>query len=268
MANPQKEKGYTPIANEILEHLILVRLSGSQFRIILAVLRYTYGFSRKQHELSDSYLAKAIGVSRHNLNRDINPLFKMNILTVIKRGQADGTRSILAFNKDYETWNISNLITGIGNDTNPVIEIDTTPAIKNDTKSSINFDTQEKKERKQELKQDNKRESPANKTDRADIIVTSNKKYGDYGWLALSEDEYSQLISEFGKSVADHYIAIVDNRAQANSNRYGWKDWNLKVRQAIRENWGDNNTVKKVNTTVSRTDADYSMPFIRRYENE
>lgn len=267
MASPQKEKGFTPIANEIIEHLIKVRLSGSQFRIILAVLRYTYGFSRKQHELSDSYLAKAIGVSRHNLNRDIKPLFNMNILTAIKRGQADGTRSILAFNKDYDTWNISNLITGIGNDTNTVIEIDTKPAIKNDTNSSINSDTQEKKERKQELKQD-KRENTPNKTNIANKTISANKNYGDYGWVVLSTDEYSELLSDFGKSVVEHYIAIVDKRAQANRNKYSWKDWNLKVRQAIKENWGGNDTIKKINTNVTRTEADYNAPFIRRYENE
>lgn len=269
MANPQKERGYTPIANEIIEHLIKVRLSGSQFRIILAVMRYTYGFNRTQHELSDTYLAKAIGVSRHNLNRDIRPLFRMNILTVIKRGQIDGTRSILALNKDYDTWNISNSITGIGNDTNPVIETDTTTAIENDTNSSINSDTQEKKERNKELKKELKKERPANKTDKANKTVTANKNYyGEYGWVALSADEYSQLLSDFGKSIADHYITIVDMRAQANNNKHRWKDWDSKVRQAEREKWGGNVTVKKVNFTVSRTDDDYLMPLIRRYDNE
>ena len=270
MASPQKEKGFTPIAHEILEHLIRVRLSGSQFRIILAVMRYTYGFNRTQHGLSDTYLAKAIGVSRNNLNRDIQPLFKMNILKAIKRGQIDGSRSILAFNKDYDTWNISNSITGIGNDTSPAIEIDTPPVIKNEASPSINSDTQEKKERKKELKKDKKeRDSPANKTDRANKTDTANKNYyGDYNWVTLSEDEYNQLILDFGKSVADHYIAIVDMRAQANGNKLGWKDWDLKVRQAKRENWGGNVTVKKENTTVSRTDADYLMPFSRRYDNE
>lgn len=266
MASPQKENGFTPIANEILEHLMAVRLSGSQFRIVLAVLRYTFGFNRMQHELSDTYLAKAIGVSRHNLNRDIQPLFKMNILTAIKRGQADGSRSILAFNKDYETWHVSKLITGIEVDTRTSIEIDTTPSIESDTKSSIKIDTQEKKERKKELKKD-KRERTPDKTDRANKNISANKTYGEYGWVVLSDDEYSKLLSDFGKSVVEHYIDIVDKRAQANGNKYGWKDWDLKVRQAEREKWGCNNA-KKTDTKITRTVADYNAPFIRGYANE
>ena len=34
MASPQKENGYTPIANEILEELVKIDLLGAEFRVL------------------------------------------------------------------------------------------------------------------------------------------------------------------------------------------------------------------------------------------
>lgn len=47
MANPQIENGYTRIANELLEALLLANLSKRQLLVALAVIRQTYGFNRK-----------------------------------------------------------------------------------------------------------------------------------------------------------------------------------------------------------------------------
>jgi len=41
MANPQKENGYTPVANEILDELVKLPLNGTQLRIICVVWRFT-----------------------------------------------------------------------------------------------------------------------------------------------------------------------------------------------------------------------------------
>lgn len=43
MAGPQLEEGYTQIANRVLEDLARAGLSGPQFRIVLAVIRRTWG---------------------------------------------------------------------------------------------------------------------------------------------------------------------------------------------------------------------------------
>ena len=47
MANPQKENGYTTIANELLEAIYCSKFSPTEFKMLLFIFRYTYGFNRK-----------------------------------------------------------------------------------------------------------------------------------------------------------------------------------------------------------------------------
>lgn len=102
MANPQKENGYTAIANEILEQIVRVNLNGTQFRIVMTIWRYTYGFRRKQHDMSISHLASLIGAARSQVDRELDSLIDMKIININGTGKR-GAR-ILAFNKNYSEW--------------------------------------------------------------------------------------------------------------------------------------------------------------------
>lgn len=103
MANPQIDKGhFTRIANEILDHITKTDLNGTQLRIVMAVWRFTYGFQRKQHEMSLSFLAKAVNTSRSHVDKELKVLVSRNIIKVIRIG-ARGSR-VLSFNKNYEEW--------------------------------------------------------------------------------------------------------------------------------------------------------------------
>lgn len=64
---------------------------------------------------------------------------------------------------------------------------------------------------------------------------------GKYGWVKMTDDEYSRLISDLGECEAARVIAYVDESAQTTGNRNKWKDWNLVCRKASREGWGKNN---------------------------
>jgi phage replication O-like protein O len=110
MASPQAENGYTKIANEILNHVYKLKLNGTQFRIILLVWRYTYGFSRKEHELSEGFIAKAISINRKQVSRELKELIDCKIITVIRDSTHVSSR-IIAFNKNYDMWE---LISGQG----------------------------------------------------------------------------------------------------------------------------------------------------------
>lgn len=68
--------------------------------------------------------------------------------------------------------------------------------------------------------------------------VAPKKKHGQYGWVKLTDDEYQRLLTEYGETVVNHYITYVDEAAQATGNKNKWKDWNLVVRRAIRNQWG------------------------------
>jgi len=103
MANPQKKNGYTPIANEILEQLYKLALSGIKFRVLMVIFRYTYGFSRKEHGLSETFITEAIGANRRSVRREIRSLIDSKIISVIREGSFNSPR-IIAFNKDYDQW--------------------------------------------------------------------------------------------------------------------------------------------------------------------
>ncbi|NBI31251.1 replication protein [Chengkuizengella marina] len=101
MANPQIENGYTKISNEILDHMCRIKLSPTQYRILFVVWRYTYGFNRKAHKLSLSFIEDATGVDVRNIRRSLEAQEDRKIIIQkIEKGKA---REII-FNKNYEEW--------------------------------------------------------------------------------------------------------------------------------------------------------------------
>jgi len=70
-------------------------------KIVMAVIRYTYGFSRKDAELSLVYLSNATGVDKRNLRREINVLISDKGLKVTKEATFKQPR-MFRINKDYE----------------------------------------------------------------------------------------------------------------------------------------------------------------------
>lgn len=102
MANPQLHNGHTRIANEILNEIIKTNLNGTQFRLVMAIWRYTYGFQRKQNEMSVSFLSKVIDAGRTQVDRELNALINRNIIA--NNGIGNKGARILAFNKNYNEW--------------------------------------------------------------------------------------------------------------------------------------------------------------------
>lgn len=102
MANPQTEKGYTRVANEILEQIMKASLNGTQYRIVLAIWRYTYGYRRKEYELSATFLAQLISASKGQVDRELKSLIDREIISVHGIGDKGARR--MSFNKNYEEW--------------------------------------------------------------------------------------------------------------------------------------------------------------------
>jgi len=103
MANPQKENGYTAIANEIMEALMKYRIPGEKMQVLLCVIRMTYGFvGRRDVELSNNKIAQLTGLKRQNVIRSLSWLESKLILSRIK---TDSKRTnTLKFNKDFDGW--------------------------------------------------------------------------------------------------------------------------------------------------------------------
>lgn len=107
--NPQLEDGYTRIAHELLEIMAKTKLSPTQYRIIFAVWRYTYGFGRKSHHLSLSFLAQATGCDRRSLQREVKRLLDWKIL--IEYSSKRQARKI-GFNKRFNQWTVGETTNG------------------------------------------------------------------------------------------------------------------------------------------------------------
>jgi phage replication O-like protein O len=101
MANPQKENGFTPIANEILDVLVNTGLLGSEYQILFFVIRKTYGYRKKHDRISLSQFQKSTGLSRPTIVKTLKNLTLKNIL--VKTALPYGNYAF-SFNKDYEKW--------------------------------------------------------------------------------------------------------------------------------------------------------------------
>ena len=71
-------------------------------------------------------------------------------------------------------------------------------------------------------------------------LKLKRKQYGQYGWVKLSDQEYSRLSNDLGETELKRCIAYVDESAQSNGNRNKWRDWNLVLRKCNRQGWGLN----------------------------
>jgi hypothetical protein len=64
------------------------------------------------------------------------------------------------------------------------------------------------------------------------------RKYGQYGWVRLTQEEYSRLKEDLGEAELNRCIEYVDESAQKSGNKNRWKDWKLVIRSCHRDGWG------------------------------
>ena len=96
MASPQLENGYTKIANEILEHLIWPGINGGELKLVLFVIRKTFGYRKKHDKIALSQFQKSLLCKRANVCRTIRSLVAKRLLLKDNRG--------FKFNKNWEEW--------------------------------------------------------------------------------------------------------------------------------------------------------------------
>jgi len=99
----QLEDGYTRIANELLEKLMKQRLNGTQHNIIQCVMRNTYGFQRKSHAMSLSFISEGTDIHKDTIKRELNKLIDYKIIRVFKEATFRGSREI-GINTSTDDW--------------------------------------------------------------------------------------------------------------------------------------------------------------------
>ncbi len=98
MANPQLENGYVRIANELCDAMMATEFTGREFRTLLAIIRYSYGWNKKEAYLTVKQIHQVTGLSEYStVSKVLRRLITKNVLIQC-------APDIYQLNKDYARW--------------------------------------------------------------------------------------------------------------------------------------------------------------------
>ncbi len=97
---PQLENGYTRIANEIMESLCKIRISGEARQCLDLIIRKTYGFNKKVDRISLSQFVIGTNLPKPTVCKAINKLKFMKLIIQIQTD--DG--NTYSLNKILSEW--------------------------------------------------------------------------------------------------------------------------------------------------------------------
>lgn len=93
------EDGYTRIANDLLEAVMCADLTARQLKVVMAIIRKTYGFGKKIDRITNTQIAEMTGIHHTHVCKAKNEMIAMNI--VVSSGNKIG------INKDFTEWNFN-----------------------------------------------------------------------------------------------------------------------------------------------------------------
>gem|GEM_PF-2226999 len=224
-ASPQKENGYTPIANELLEQIISFDFSKRQLVVIMAIARMTYGYNRKSDALSGWQIAQMTNLDRSNVSKTIAELIAMNVVTKHENGRESHGVLVneISINKHYTNWlTVVNSTTVVKTPT--VVKTTTVTVVKTTTKPLLKQPTLESnKTIKQVLQKNTNKTSLPNDFSISERVKTWADKNG-----------YDQLEKHL-----ENFIISCEKHS------YKYANWDSGFMDAIRKNWAQVTAVKK-----------------------
>lgn len=122
MANPQLENGYTRIANEIIEALAKLKLTPYEWRVLMVILRKTFGYGKPEDAISLSQFKNVTNIQTQHIHRTLISLINKGVIRcngIIKVQTHHGYQKIhtYQFQKDYSLWKTYQSTTTDGNTT-------------------------------------------------------------------------------------------------------------------------------------------------------
>lgn len=100
MTTPQIENGFTMIANELLEAILGGKFSHREQSVIFAIIRKTYGYAKREDDMSAAQIGAMCGVARQHVTSTLNALAGRNVIS--KRQGRFGM--IIGIQKDHRKW--------------------------------------------------------------------------------------------------------------------------------------------------------------------
>ena len=102
--NPQLENGFTRIANEILEAILRFDFTETDFRVVLLLIRRTYGYQRKEARMSSRLVAKMTHRSQPQVVKAIQRLVSRRVLVPVEGTVLPGRGNVYRLNKYHLNW--------------------------------------------------------------------------------------------------------------------------------------------------------------------
>jgi phage replication O-like protein O len=99
-STPQTEDGYLMIANELLEAILGFGFSLREQSVLFTIIRKTYGFKKREDDISASQIGEMCRVPRQHVTTTLNMLALRNVIT--KRAGRYG--SIIGIQKNHRKW--------------------------------------------------------------------------------------------------------------------------------------------------------------------
>jgi phage replication O-like protein O len=103
MANPKLENGYTRIAHELLEAIMISDFTAAEYKVIFAVIRQTYGYQKKSAEISRAQFSRMCDLHFTSVSRAVGSLISKGVL-IEKSSPGFAKCREVAINKNYHQW--------------------------------------------------------------------------------------------------------------------------------------------------------------------
>lgn len=85
----QKENGFTGIANELLDSLITSDLSHRELKLVLAIIRRTWGWKKKEDIISLSQFQEMTGIDFSNVSKSLKSLVERGYISRVDAGRSN-----------------------------------------------------------------------------------------------------------------------------------------------------------------------------------
>ncbi|HEY2455191.1 MAG TPA: replication protein [Scandinavium sp.] len=171
------DDGYTRIANELLEAVMAADLTARQLKVVLAVIRKTYGFGKKFDRITNTQIAMMTGIHHTHVCKAKNEMIAMNI--IVTNGLAIGINKVVS-EWDFEISQVSESLAKVANKTLANLANTHKPTQLN-TKETI-----QKKERKEHTQSSGDDREPVKPAKRKSVQIN----YGEY------LEAYNEIVGE------------------------------------------------------------------------
>ena len=108
------DDGYTRIANELLEAVMAADLTARQLKVVLAVIRKTYGFGKKFDRITNTQIAMMTGIHHTHVCKAKIEMIGMNI--IVTNGQLIGVNKVIS-EWNFEVSQVSESLAKTANET-------------------------------------------------------------------------------------------------------------------------------------------------------